>query len=243
MSTLVATPSSYGRFGAPRQKTVFLDSPDERFPLSRFTVRPLAVWLACRLSSTRLRPVHVTIAGGIAALLATAVLSCSLGPPGVAALLVLAAWLCDRLDGELARRQGTASAWGAWLDANLDELADVGLHAGVTAAAAVQLGAAWPWGLFTAFVSGKYLFMYGLSSESTTAAEMPAAARRFNQRHAFLRSLYHLPANADVRVHALVLALAWNALVVELAWVAAYYNLRWIARYVLVARRLQGGRE
>ncbi|MFH1922574.1 MAG: hypothetical protein ABIP48_22150, partial [Planctomycetota bacterium] len=55
-----------------------------------------------------------------------------------------------------------------------------------------------------------------------------------------LRAAYHLPGNADVRVHLLAVALAGGWLLEELCVVAAYYNLRWIARYVLVARRLGG---
>ena len=55
-----------------------------------------------------------------------------------------------------------------------------------------------------------------------------------------LRAAYHLPGNADVRVHLLAAALVTGWFSAELAVVAAYYNLRWIARYVLVARRLGG---
>src|SRR5207253_9060082 len=56
----------------------------------------------------------------------------------------------------------------------------------------------------------------------------------------WLRRLYHLPGNADVRMHLLALLLAagwWSA---ELLFVAAYFNFRWIARYALVARRQSG---
>ena len=53
-------------------------------------------------------------------------------------------------------------------------------------------------------------------------------------------ALYHLPANADVRVHLLAGAMACGLLAAELAFVAVYYNFRWLARYALVARRLGG---
>ena len=59
---------------------------------------------------------------------------------------------------------------------------------------------------------------------------------------AVLRRLYHLPGNADVRLHLLVAALLTGWLAAELILVAVYYNLRWMARYVLVARRLGGVR-
>jgi hypothetical protein len=57
-----------------------------------------------------------------------------------------------------------------------------------------------------------------------------------------LRTLWHLPGNADIRLHLLILALLSGWLTVELAVVAVYYNLRWIASYLLVARRLGGER-
>jgi hypothetical protein len=46
-----------------------------------------------------------------------------------------------------------------------------------------------------------------------------------------------LPANADVRIHLLVLALLSGWFTTELAVVATYYNVRWIARYPLVIAR------
>lgn len=210
------------------------------YPLSRYYLKPLAAWLACWLAPTSIRPVHVTILGASLALLAALALCASAGSTSVAALFVLLAWFCDRLDGELARRQGTVSAWGAWLDANLDELGDLGLHTAIALAAAVQFQANWPWGLLVAFLVGKYLFMYGLTTEGAPPAAEHASQATAPTESSWLRDLYHLPASADVRAHALVLALAWNALAWELVWVAAYYNLRWIVRYLLVARRLRG---
>ena len=180
-----------------------------------------------------------------------------LGP--VAAALVLAAWLFDRADGQLARRQKTVSRWGAWLDANVDELVDVALHVALAAAAASQTASRGPWLLVVAFLAGKYLFKHGLAEEEQVGSrlagvegsESPESAvsgvASLHHGHAsdsrvvrLLRAAYHLPGNADVRVHLLAAALVTGWFSVELAVVAAYYNLRWIARYVLVARRLGG---
>ena len=213
---------------------------DRDYPLSQFLLKPLAAQFADMLVATAVRPVHVTILGATFAMTAAVFVGMSLGPMSVAAILVLAAWFCDRLDGELARRQGTASAWGAWLDANLDELGDLGIHTAIAAAAALQWGASWPWGLLIAFVAGKYLFIYGLTAEANSASKQgPTISNSTGSPRSLIRELYHLPANADVRAHVLMLTLAWNALAFELAWVALYYNARWIARYILVARRLR----
>jgi phosphatidylglycerophosphate synthase len=216
---------------------------DERYPLSRWYLRPAAGWVAALLTPTAVRPNGLSATGLLAASGAAGllVLRPDLGP--WAALLVLTAWFCDRCDGRLARLQGTASRLGAWIDANVDELEDLGLHVAVAAAASAQWNAAWPWGLLVAFLVGKYLLMYGLAAESDLAGgrtnvDLPAATAS----QGWLRRAYHLPGNADVRVHVLAVCLACGWLVAELAFVAVYYNFRWLVRYALVARRWGGGR-
>ncbi len=262
--------------------------PARSYPISRWYLRPAAGRLAAVLTPTRVRPVHLTACGLAAAAGAAAVLAWRPQAMPLAALLVLVYWFFDRADGQLARRQRTASAWGAWLDGNADELVDVLLHVAVAAVLAAQVAAPWPWWLLVAFLAGKYLLMYGLTLEEhetaeslhprrteTSLSDPPATAvsavlgsrssHRSDQKRtaataaehvepqgpwrsgraalpSLLRRAYHLPGNADVRVHLLVLALATGYLAVELAWVAVYYNLRWLARYGLVARRLGGVR-
>ncbi|HLA85782.1 MAG TPA: CDP-alcohol phosphatidyltransferase family protein [Thermoguttaceae bacterium] len=238
--------------------------PVPRHPLSRWYVGPVAERFARRLERSRVRPVHLTAAGLLAAVGAVVVLAAwpSAGP--WAALLVGASWFFDRADGLLARRQGTSSAWGAWLDANVDELVDVGLHTAVASAAARLVGSQLPWFLLIAFLAGKYLFYYGLTIENSASENsspsrdregavadrancnrsLTVAARIFKNRFIadLLRRCYHLPGDADIRVHLLILALLTGWLTAELALVAAYYNFRWVVRYVLVARRLGGVR-
>lgn len=214
---------------------------DARYPLSQWYLRPAAGWLASALVATPVRPNWLSAAGLLASGAAAAVLLWQPELAPLAALLVLGAWFFDRADGQLARLQGTTSRLGAWLDANFDELQDLGLHVAIAAAASRQWSAQWPWALLVAFLAGKYLLMYGLAAEeglcAATPSAGPAAARRGR-----LASLYHLPGNADVRVHVLVVALAFNQLAAELALVALYYNFRWLARYALVARRWGGVR-
>jgi phosphatidylglycerophosphate synthase len=201
--------------------------------------------LADRLAPTRIRPNGLTLCGLAAALAAAAVLGMRCQAAPWAGGLVLLAWFFDRADGQLARRQGSASALGAWLDANVDELADLGLHAAVAMAAAAHWASSWPWALLIAFYAGKYLLMYGLNSEAHFAGEQPPGGRHAadeNSARGACRWLYHLPASADVRIHLLIAALCTGYLATELAFVAVYYNLRWIVRYALVARRLGGVR-
>jgi phosphatidylglycerophosphate synthase len=160
-----------------------------------------------------------------------------------AAGLVLVYWFFDRADGLLARCQQTVSDWGAWLDGNVDELVDVAVHVTIAGVLASRLDATWPWWWLVAFLGGKYLLMYGLALEEHAVGASSTKQTKSSDdcgRRSWLRRVYHLPGNADVRTHLLVAALALNWLAVELALVAVYYNLRWIARYVLVARRLGG---
>jgi len=231
------------------------DSTDEqrrrqRHPISRWYLCPAADRLAAALARTSVRPTHLTACGLILAALAAAVLLWRPESAAVAAVAVLAGWFFDRADGQLARRQGSVSAWGAWLDANVDELVDIGLHLAVAAAAASQSASPWPWALLVGFVSGKYLLVYGLGIEQQLVGQAtdPTAGcsddRSETQRSpavGWLRRAYHLPANADVRMHLLAGALLSGWFTAELALVAVYYNLRWIARYLLVAGRLPRG--
>jgi len=234
------------------------------YPIARWYLRPAAAWLTPRLARTPIRPVHLTLFGLAAAGAAAALL----GRPGagpISAVLVLVWMFCDRADGLLARWQRSTSAYGAWLDGNVDELVDVAVHAAVAAALAARAAAGWPWLLLAAFLSGKYLTMYGLHLEEAVAgcgrspdratrpggsspgslerpAVAPSAGSGDPRRTSLLRALYHLPGNADVRAHLLALALATGYLTAELVFVAVYYNLRWMARHLLLARRLGGSR-
>jgi phosphatidylglycerophosphate synthase len=232
------------------------------YPISRWYVRPAAGHLAALLTATAVRPSHLTVCGLLAAACGAAVLIRWPEAAPLAAVPVLAAWFFDRADGQLARRQGTASAFGAWLDGNVDELADLGLHAAVAAAAASLSQSTLPWMLWAAFLAGKYLLMYGLAEEKNSLSHRKKAGERGNAEQdrlgeprpgrphpnplpegegtSWLRHVWHLPGNADVRLHLLLVALLTGWLTAELAVVAVYYNLRWTMRYVLVARRLGG---
>lgn len=242
MSTLLSRPPRPSRTNLVRPDHAAPPASDEsgradRHPISRWYVQPLATRLANTLAVTPVRPSHLTLLGLGLALAAAGLLAWRpLLSPAVA-ILVWTAWLCDRTDGSLARAQGSATPWGAWLDANVDELVDLGLHGAVAAAIGTQTA----WLLLAGFLAGKYLFLHGLATEPSrpTSGEQD---RLPSDPAGWLRRGYHLPANADVRLHLLVLALVTGFLTAELALVAIYYNLRWAARYVLVARRLGGAR-
>jgi phosphatidylglycerophosphate synthase len=200
------------------------------------------------LSLTGLRPVHLTLANLLAGAGAAGLLIFRPYSPQTclcAAALVLLAWLCDRMDGPLARHRGTASAAGAWLDSNTDELTDLLWHAAVAYVLVREGGSAGPWMLLAAFAAGKYLFVYGSAAAAGSDARSDRAAVDTTLRPGGgwlgrAVRLYRLPANADVRIHLLVAALASGCLAAELWFVAVYYHVRWAVRYARLVRRLAG---
>jgi N-acetylglucosaminyl-diphospho-decaprenol L-rhamnosyltransferase len=210
------------------------------YPLARWYSRPAAASFAKAIADTRIRPWHLTLVGFACACAAAA---CVLSSPryGVAAAgLMLAAWFFDRADGLLARRQNRATPLGAWLDANVDETVDLGLHVCMAASAAAASASNVAWIFLIAFLVGKYLLMYGLAAgETMLDAEdsIDGEATADIRPTSLLKRLYHLPGNADIRIHLTALALATGLLTTELAIVACYYNLRWLARIVLQVRR------
>lgn len=211
-----------------------------RYPVARWYLRPLCERVALSLRNACVVPWHITCAG-LAFAVAAAVKMLVDGATGpMAASLILIAYFFDRLDGPLARLRKCATPFGAWLDANVDEAVDLGLHACTAAVAAHQWNSSWPWAFLIGFLIGKYLLMYGLQAQGDVATpdmpsvtdELPSSGR--------LRRLYHLPANSDVRMHLLIVAVATGLIIEELAAVACYYNLRWPIRYVLLAKRMSG---
>lgn len=226
-----------------------------RHPISRWYLLPLVEGLAIVLARTSIKPTYVTLVNLALSLGAAALLVFVPYTSWIVALLVWLAWAADRLDGELARRQGTESDRGAWLDANVDELGDIVMHLAAGAALTASYGANWPLWLAAAFVAGKYLWNFGRIEVHAAARDQRSSDHRSDHLSAVhlsptraentelsisadpsppskLRRLFNLPGNADIRVHLLIAALLTGTLAIELAWVAAYFNVRWMARYI-----------
>jgi len=217
-------------------------------PISRLYLTGLVVRIAEVLTPTKVRPWQVTLVSASLSAAAAALLVMLPGAHVVVAVLVWAAWLCDLVDGALARRQGTTSDWGGWLDANIDEAADVAMHVAAATAAAALWPAytSWFWALLVTFVAAKFLLMHGLWSEPNLASSQnngapPQADTTTAKPGNVLKRLYHFPGNTDVRTHLLIGALLTGWLPAELALVAAYYLMRVVVRYPLVFARLRGG--
>ena len=91
----------------------------------RWVVRPLVVWLAGR----RWHPNVVSTAGCV--LTALSGLFFAFAKFHWAGWFIVAGGLCDMLDGELARRSGRVSRFGALLDSALDRYGEFGMFLGL----------------------------------------------------------------------------------------------------------------
>ena len=202
-------------------------------PLGRFWALGPARALARLLAPTRVRPNAVTLAsGGLVLASAVAVGSGddSWAARGFAASGLALALVLDTADGHLARLQGTASEFGRWLDANLDELGDMALHAAVAWAAFARSGQPAWLVAGMAYAMGKYLFYVGAQTGEVldapptadpAVAMLPDATGRGLVRRVVV-SLGH----ADIRWHLWIVLAALGRLDLALVAYAAYFPLR-----------------
>ena len=204
-------------------------------PLGRFWSLAPARLIARMLRQTRVRPNAVTLAAATMMLLAASVIG--LAPSGLAfrlgtAGLLAMALVLDTADGHLARLQGTASDFGRWLDALLDELCDMVLHAAVAWSAFTRDSA--PVWLVAGMVygMGKYVFFVGdttwTSRETTT--ERPAIPTRSTTSMTWSpRDLVRLAGHADIRWHLWIVLAVLGRLDAALVAYALYYPARTVA--------------
>jgi phosphatidylglycerophosphate synthase len=192
-------------------------------PLGRFWAAAPALKLARTLAPTAIRPNHVTLAAGAAMLAASGLVACGGGRIAAASAIAVALVL-DTADGHLARLQGTASAFGRWLDANLDELGDMTLHAAIAWSAFVRTGMAAWLVVGMAYAAAKYLFAFGTTSASDSQfAGLPIPSSR---RPGLVRRIAHAIGHADVRLHVWIVLAALGRLEWALAGYAAYFAAR-----------------
>lgn len=212
-------------------------------PLGKYWAFPIARWLAESLCSTWVRPNHLTLATaalmlGVAALVAA-------GPPGwigqaAAAVALALALVLDTTDGRLARLQGTASAFGRWLDQILDELGDLALHGAIAWAAYIANGRPLWLALGILYASGKYLFLVqsllGDELEREGGGDQPLSRSSLQQAIADpIRSTgrfaawARLAGHADVRWHLWILLALAGRLDAALLGYASYFPARALA--------------
>jgi phosphatidylglycerophosphate synthase len=175
----------------------------------------------------------VTIASAALVLAASGLVA--LGGPAwssgwLAAVALAVALVLDTSDGHLARLQGTTSEFGRWLDANLDELGDMALHASIAWACFVRDGRPAWLVVGMLYAMGKYVYLVGASTGQGMEATievvgLPALARPTSR----VRSLAILAGHADVRWHLWIILAALGRLDVALVAYALYFPARAVA--------------
>lgn len=126
--------------------------------LNRRLSAPLSRWF---VSHTSITPNQISV-GAFGLTLVSAVLFC-LGPgihSAIAGVLTQLMSVIDGCDGEVARLRHMNTAYGAWLDAVLDRLADACLVAGMTYGAWQSDSAPWIWLLGFTALTGSFAVSY-----------------------------------------------------------------------------------
>lgn len=207
-------------------------------PLGRFWALAPARALARLLRPTIVRPNALTLASGALVLggATAAAVGCDslVGRLGVAAALALGLVL-DTADGHLARLQGTASEFGRWLDANLDEWGDMALHAAIAWAAFARDGWAGWLALGMLYALGKYAYLVGvttgevLDAASASVSDPPTASGGVladASPRGWARRALVLAGHADIRWHLWIVLAALGRLELALIAYAAYFPAR-----------------
>ncbi len=206
-------------------------------PLGHYWALKPARALARRLSATAVRPNHLTLAAACCVFGAAALVAVPGAGSGrqllIAGLLALGLVL-DTADGHLARLQGTASAFGRWLDSTLDEVGDHLLHAAIGWSAFVATGQpAWLL-LTTLYSAGKAVFQFanGLADTDLAPSRPPAEVRPQPvpaRPPSGLRRLVELAGHADLRWHLWIVLALIGQLPVALVAYALYFPARFVA--------------
>jgi phosphatidylglycerophosphate synthase len=207
-------------------------------PLGRYWALGAARALARALCTTAVRPNALTLAaaalmlGGSTVMVFApiTVLSCTATAAALGLALVL-----DTADGHLARLQGTATEFGRWMDAVLDELCDMGLHAAIAWTAFVRDDAPLWLAVGMVYSMGKYLFMFGSESWAATGARAAGThpSRPLAPQGSGLRAWVVLLGHADIRWHVWIVLAALGRLDVALAAYAIYFPARTLAGLVV----------
>lgn len=126
--------------------------------LNRRLSMPLSRWL---VNNTQITPNQISV-GTFALTLVSAALFC-FGPgmsSVIAGLLAQFISVVDGCDGEVARLRHMSTAYGAWLDAVLDRLADALLIGGMTYGAWQFYGTSWIWLVGFVALTGSFAISY-----------------------------------------------------------------------------------
>lgn len=207
-------------------------------PLGRYWALLPALAIARLLRPTRIRPNALTLASGSLVVGAACAVAFTRPSPWAhlaEALALALALVLDTADGHLARIQGTASELGRWLDATLDELGDMVLHAAIAWSAFASYGHPSWLLLGMLYGMGKYVFVVTTTAspteEKNAGGRSPHSAAASTTlpvppRPSRLKSWVRLSGHADVRWHLWIVLAAIGRLELALIAYAVYFPVR-----------------
>ena len=195
-------------------------------PLGKYWALGPARRLAQALAPTKVHPNAVTLASAALMLAAAGLVAFRARSPianAAAATAMALALVLDTSDGHLARLQGTASDFGRYLDAWLDELCDMTLHAAIAWGAFLRSGHS-GWLLAgMAYAMGKYIFYVGANVIPASKNEGIANGKSGST---LPRNLVRLAGHADIRWHLWIVLAALGRLELALMAYAVYFPFR-----------------
>lgn len=197
--------------------------------LNRRLSMPISRWL---VQHTQITPNQISVGAFVFTLVPMWLFSFGPGVFSViAGLLAQLISIVDGCDGEVARLRHMSTAYGAWLDALLDRLADALVIGGMTYGAWRSHGASWVWLLGFAALVGSFAISY-------TEARYEGA---FGQPPAFGDGL---PAKRDMRLFLIMLGGVTGQLIGALGLIAVLTTGEVIRRlWTKTAAYIQYGRS
>jgi phosphatidylglycerophosphate synthase len=219
----------------------------EVLPVGRYTVQPIARKLADILARTAVTPNQITATGLACGVLSAAMLTSSdkyiIATGGIFTLLF---WILDITDGQVARLNNMCSDFGAWFDANVDQIVENLLYLSISIAGylhtrnVIYLIA----GIVIFF--GKYMYFHVwlsrqnyLTKSNEHFAQVMAENIKNNKKNLFV-AVFLFWCNFDVRIHLLSFCALINRPEYALIFYAVYFNLRWASAisYIIYKRKI-----
>jgi phosphatidylglycerophosphate synthase len=214
---------------------------NEMLPIGKYTVRPAAMLLARILAKTAITPNQITAAGLVTGIISAALITFgqkyTIAAGGIVILLF---WMLDMTDGQVGRLKNMCSDFGAWFDANTDQIVENLLYISISVGGYLHTNNTIYLLIGIFIFSGKFMYFQILLSRQSLLAKSngkygPALVESVKRdKHNLFISTFLFWCNYDVRIHFLSLCALINRLEYALIFYAVYFNFRWMMAYFYI---------
>jgi choline kinase/phosphatidylglycerophosphate synthase len=195
-------------------------------PVSRFLNRPISTRISMAISGLRPNPHAISVVALLVSGLASLLLAMGKGVAGGA--LVQLGSIVDGIDGEVARLQDRATAWGGLLDGVLDRVADAMIVAGLTVWAVHDGTIVVTWAIVLAVAAATGSMLSMATKDRVRALALPEAPEN---------RLNLLLGGRDARLLLVSIAAVLGQPVFGLAVIVVTTTVTLVARLIVVAQR------